>query len=130
DDAPDRRGWRPRRRGGLGHGGGELLDEERVAAGGIRELRGGLVTELAEPELRQLLRLRRAERSERQRRVGGKAAAPRRSRVEQVGPGQRQQQHRNVAQARREQLHEVEQAAVCHVDVLELESRRLYSGDG
>ena len=97
------------------------VSARRAAASLLRRL---------QPQPGQLLRVLGAERGQRQRGVGRQPSAPRRTRVEQLGPREREQHDRQVAQPRGQQLDQVEQAAVGPVDVLEDEQRRPVARDG
>ena len=125
DDSANRRRQRVGRGAGLAHRGRELLDEQRVALGRAGQAPGLLAPELSEPHHRELPGFFRAERSQGQRRVSGQASAPRGPSVEQLRPGLGEKHDRQVAQPRRQQLDQVEQAAVRPVDVFEHERDRL-----
>ncbi len=64
-----------------------------------------------------------------QGRVRREPASPRRTVREELRPGERDQEHRHVPDARREHLDEVEQAGVRPVDVLEEQHRRPPRGE-
>ena len=110
----------------------QLLDEERIALRGLGDRVGGILRRLepGEQELRELPCVVAGEPIERERRIGGKAARPARALVQQLRPGEREEQHGHVANARGERLEEVEQARVRPVDVLEQEQRRPLCGQG
>ena len=78
----------------------------------------------------ELSRLGLLQLVERKRSVGGQASSPAWPGIEQVGTGEGEQQDRQVAEPRRKQLDQVEEASIGPVDVLENEHRRPVAGDG
>jgi hypothetical protein len=124
-------GGRKRRRAvaGLRHRGCELLDEERVpicdrgqVGGPLDALRGPAI---GQPLSREPRRVGGVERGQLQRRMCKQAAAPIWSPVEQLGTGEREHQHGEVAKTGRKLLDEVEERDVGPVQVLEHEQRRV-----
>ena len=106
--------------------GRELLDEERVSLGRLRQpCRALAENALAEEPQRELLGGLGAQRLEGDRGVRPEPAAPVGPGVDQVRTREREQQHRHVLEERAEGLDQVEQAAVRPVDVLEDEDERL-----
>ena len=86
-----------------------------VSATAARSLRASTAEELlGELARSQLL----GERVERERRVGREPAAPAGALAEKLRPGERDEEHGNLAHASRERLEQVEQARVGPVDVL------------
>ena len=80
--------------------GDELLDEQRVALGALRDPRGR--DRRAPSRCGELARLRVAERVEHENRAVGLRRRPRRARLEQLGAGQADEQDRGAARERRD----------------------------
>jgi hypothetical protein len=86
--------------GALRDGCRELLKEQRVAAAGVDEtlrVPGGLLRP-REQRAGEFVRVLVVKGLQVDRRIPGEPAAPRRLRVEQVRPGQRDQEDRHVGQ--------------------------------
>ena len=98
-----------------------LFDEQWVALGRVEDPRAQLGRDpgLAREAVDQRLRLPGAERLEQQRRRVQLAARPGRPPVEQVGPGEAEQQDRRIAAPVGHVLDEVEEPGLAPVDVVE-----------
>ena len=112
-----------------------LLDEQRVSLGPIERLlrkRGGPLArrtgELAQQLLDELRALLLGEGLQLDRRRAHAAAAPAGPRVEELGPGQAEDEHR-CAHAVRDVLDQVEERRLRPVDVLEEQDQRLHVCD-
>ena len=125
DDGPDARGQLACG-GALGDRRRELFDEQRVAVRGRSDRLGaiGRVTGLGEELFGELAARRAGQRLQRERRVRGQAAAPARAVGQELGPGERDEEHGDLAHACREHLEQVEEALVRPVDVLVQEQGR------
>ena len=109
----------------------DLLEEERVALGPVEQERALCRRHLGplEQGVREQLALGGVERRELDRARAPNAAAPGRTRVEEVGPRDGDDQHRDVAERAREVLDHVEERLLGPVDVLEDEDERLQVGE-
>ncbi len=83
-----------------------------------------------EEQRRELPRVVSRQRIEWECRVGGKPTGPAGTLVQELRSGEREEEHRHVANARGERLEQVEQAGVGPVDVLEQEQRRPFRAQG
>ena len=108
-----------------------LLDEERIALGLLEQrlALGGRELPVGEQGVQELLALGGAERLERERGGSQAAAAPAGPDVEQLGPGEADDQQRHVLDALGQVLDQVEQRLLGPVDVLEDEHERLRVGE-
>ena len=102
----------------LAHHGEHLLDEQRVAFGGLADARAQGVVDRRKA-LDQLVRLLRRERLEQDRRRVQLAAGPTRAPVEQLRPGHAEQQDRRIATEVGDVLHQVEKGWLAPVQVVE-----------
>ena len=108
-----------------------LLDEQRVALG-LREHvlpRVGRERVVGKQRSEQLLALVMAKRVELDRRRAHAASAPSGANVEQLGPGEADEQERRLAHPGGQVLDELEQRLLGPVDVLEDEHERLNVGE-
>jgi hypothetical protein len=108
----------------------DLLEEQWIALGALehhRPLRRRHVT--VHQRRRQLVALERAERGELDRAGPRAASAPRGPNLEQLGAGDRDDQHGRGPQRPREMLDQVEQRFFRPVHVLEDEDQRLHVGE-
>ena len=114
----------------LGHGQHDLFEEQRVALRLGKQGLPRLWRELVATRERvdQLLTVRRPERLELDRRRADSASAPVGANVEQLGPGETDDQERPVLHPVGHVLDQLEQRILCPVDVLEDEDERLRLG--
>ena len=107
--------------------GQQLLDEQRVAAGHLHHPLERAAVRQSQPLGQRPARVER----ERLQQHGGRvdlAAAPAGTQLEQLGPGQAEQQQRRVARPLGQVLEQVEHGRLCPVDVLEHDDQRLARG--
>jgi hypothetical protein len=103
--------------------GRKLLDEQRVALRDVDDAVHRVIRPGADEGRRELTRLLRAQRLERDARVRGEPRAPR-LRVEELGPREHDDHGRRVAHLRAEVLEQLELARCRPVDVLVDDERR------
>ena len=109
-----------------------LLDEERVALGLLEQVgprAAGLQPVARQQRVDQLLAFGRVQRVELDRGRAHPPSAPARAHVEQLGPGEADEQERRLAHPRGEMLDQLEQRLLGPVDVLEDEHERLDVGE-
>ena len=110
--------------------GEQLLEEQRVALGGGHDALGRRGVEPVGERVHERPRVRAVERLELEQRAVGVRRGPAGPRLEQLGPGEAEQQDRRAARERQRVLDEVEQRRVGPVRVLDHGEQRALARRG